>query len=215
MADFSAFRELNRVTGITVQTVLQNIDTPLLAVAMITMPEEDRNIFYQNMTPGAVEELKEEIAECERLPEGTYDEKSGKLQDLLLSQLESQLQKTKEDEDNTPVEVPHLKWKTEDEIIHTFVQLKRYVRRHGPVALQSAATDELHPLLLKGLRLFLDGWDASSVQAVLEQLKESIIISYTNRMNMMIEGIGALQNPSTSANELDERLQAFCLNRHE
>ena len=151
-----------------------------------------------------------EIKERAGHPAGTYTQEATEARKKLLSMLEKQLSMTHEDEELTPDEVPAIEWQSEAELIETFVQLKRYTKRHGSISLESAISDDLPPLLKKGLQLFVDGWDAALAESILEQLKESLITRYTNQQNMILEGLGALRGNDVSQ-AMVEKLRAFRL----
>ncbi len=210
MADFTKFRESGRRIDTAIQHVLRQIDTKLLSMALVELTEEDRSIFMRNMSIRAAGLLKEEIAELERHTEGTFKEKSEKTQEKLLSMLEKHYVMVRENEELTPDAVPPIRSKTEDDLIETFLQLKRYTRRNGAISIESAITDELPPLLKKGLELYVDGWDPSLIQSILEQMKESLITRYVNRQNMIFEGIGELTGHDVPQ-AVEEKLRAFRL----
>ena len=208
MADFTKFIKSSRVTDVAIQNTLRQIDMDLLSKALVELPEKDRSIFTRNMSIRASGLLGEEIAELERHPAGTFKQVSEKAQEKLFFMLKKHLSMSRDDDKMTPDEVPAIRWKTEDELIETFVQLKRYTRRHGAVSIESALSEELPPLLKKGLELYVEGWDPSFVQSVLEQMKESLISRYINRQNMILEGIGALMGHDLPQ-AVKEKLQAF------
>jgi flagellar motor component MotA len=211
MADFTKFRESGRSIDMAIQQVLRKIDTAFLSMALVELTEEDRSIFMRNMSIRAAELLKKEVAELERHPKGTFTDKSEKIQRQLLSMLEKHYGMVRENEELTPDAVPPIRSKTEDDLIETFLQLKRYTRRNGAISIESAITDELPPLLKKGLELYVDGWDPSLIQSILEQMKESLITRYVNRQNMIFEGIGALIGHDLPQ-AVEEKLRAFRLN---
>ncbi len=211
MADFSKYRETGgRVVDGAIQAVLKLTDMEPLSKALVEMEAEDRQIFVRNMSLRAGEALKKEIAELERHPKGTFRQRSERIQQKLLHMIEKRISLNQENEELTPAEVPPIRCKTEDELIETFTQLKRFVVRHGAVPLDAAISTDLPPLLKKGLELYVDGWDPSFVQSVLEQMKESLIQRYTNKQNMIVEGIGALMGEGLPQ-AVEERLRAFHL----
>ncbi len=179
-------------------------------MALVELAEEDRSIFMRNMSIRAAGLLKEEIAELERHTEGTFKEKSEKTQGQLLSMLEKHYAMVRENEELTPDAVPPIRSKTEDELIETFVQLKRYTKRNGAISIESAITDGLPPLLKKGLELYVEGWDPPLIQSILEQMKESLITRYVNKQNMIFEGIGELTGHDVPQ-AVEEKLRAFRL----
>jgi hypothetical protein len=210
MVDFKDFSDSTRVNNMAIQRVLRQIDTGELAVALLGLSDEDRSIFLRNMSVRAVELLKNEIADLEAHPKETFKESSGKTQKKLLSMLGKHLEMTRDDEERTPDKVPAINWKSEEELIETFAQLVRFVRRHGALSIESVISDDLPPLLKKGLELYVDGWDPSLIQSILEQLKETLITRYINKQNMILEGIGTLTGfdfPIVA----EEKLRAFRL----
>ena len=50
MADFTEFRESNRIKNVAIQRVLRQIDTEDLAMVLVGLSEEDRKIFYRNVS---------------------------------------------------------------------------------------------------------------------------------------------------------------------
>jgi flagellar motor component MotA len=208
--DFTEFRESTRVKNLAIQHVLRQIDTGLLSLALVGLSEEDRNIFTRNMSVRAAGLLEKEIAELEEHSVVAYRERSEKAQETLLMMLEKRLSASLGDEELTSDEVPPMRWKTEAELIETFTQLKRYTRRHGAVSIESAIAGEMPPLLKKGLELYVDGWDPSLAQSILEQMKESLIKQYINKQNMILEGVGALTGHDVPQ-AVEEKLRAFRL----
>ncbi len=192
MADFSAFRRLERDVDLAIQHTLRETDPGSLARAMLTLPGPDREIFLRNMSARAAGMLKADIAELERLPPGTYDARSAALQESMLEKMDRHLALIQENERLTPSEPPRLGWESEAELIEGLVQLKRYADRHGREAVAPLLGRGLHPLLEKGLRLYVDDWDPAVVQSVLEQTSESLAAWHANMMRIMIEGVAAL-----------------------
>jgi hypothetical protein len=192
MADFSAFRQPGRDADRAVQLALREIDPGSLARAMLTLPGPDRDIIVRNMSARAAGMLSHDIAELERLPPGTCDARSAALQESFLAKMNRYRSLLLENERLTPEEPPHLGWDSEAELIEGLVRLKRYADRHGREAVAPLLGHGLHPLLEKGLRLYVDDWDPAVVQSVLEQTSESLAAWHANMMRIMIEGVAAL-----------------------
>ena len=210
MADFSAFRESNRIVDQAVQFALRDTDSRSLALALLLLSEADRHIFLRNMSVRAASLLGDDIAELERHVSGTYDKASASSQEVLHRKVTKYRRIVEENERLTPAELPPLGWATEEELVQGLVALKRYSARNGAASLEPLLSGELHPLLRKGLRLYVDGWDPSAVQSILEQLRESAIVRERNKMDIMIEGVAALFGHDLPQ-VVEEKLGAFRL----
>jgi len=210
MTDFSDFRESGRVRDIAIQHTLRQLDERMLSMALVEMAEEDREIFYRNMSKRACDLFMQDVAESEKHPARTFAEASGRAQERIRTMLDTRRAMVQEDEEQTPDEPPPMRCTGDAELIETLVQLRRFIARHGILALQGVDLDGAPPLLRRGLELYLDGYDGAMVQSVLEQTKESLVTRFANTQNLILEGMGALM-ASTPAHEMREKLEAFRL----
>jgi hypothetical protein len=210
MADFSAFRKGSRNVERAVQHALRETDAGPLAMAMVTMAAEDRQIVLRNMSARAAGLLTRDIEELEREKRGTYDALSSVRQEEFLRKVTRYHRLVEEDDRLTPTEIPRLSGEGEEELIRGLVALKRYAARNGAASLEPLLKGELHPLMRKGLRMYVDDWDPSVVQSVLEQMRESLLVTYRNRMEIMIEGVAALFGHDLPK-VVEEKLGAFRL----
>ena len=210
MADFSAFGQPGRDVDLAIQHTLREIDPRSLARAMLPLPGSDRDVFLRNMSVRAAGMLKDDIAELERLPPGTCDARSAALQESMLEKMNRYLALIQENARLTPSDPPRLAWDSEAELIEGLVQLKRYADRHGRASIAPLLGRDLHPLLMKGLRFYVDDWDPAVVQSVLEQTSESLAAWNANMMRIMIEGVAALFGTDLPQ-VVEEKLRAFRL----
>ncbi len=210
MIDFSDFRESGRINDIAIQHTLRQLDSEMLSMALVEMAEEDREIFYRNMSKRACDLLMEDVAEREKHPAGTFTEASRRAQERIRALFDTHRAMVREDEERTPDEPPQISCTGDAELIETLVQLRRFVGRHGVLALEGVDLEGAPPLLSRGLELYVHGYDGALVQSVLEQMKESLVTRFTNTQNLILEGVGALMG-STPAHEMREKLEAFRL----
>jgi len=172
MADFSEYRESGENVDRAVQHALRETDPAPLAMAMVTMAPEDRQIILRNMSKRASGMLIKDIEELERQKPGTYDRASAARQEEFLRKVKRFHRLVTENERLTPAELPRLTWEDEEGLIRGLVALKRYATRNGAASLEPLLSRELHPLLRKGIGLYVDGWDPAVVQSVLEQMRD-------------------------------------------
>lgn len=210
MADFREYRVAGETVDRAVQHALREIDPAPLAMAMLTMAEEDRQIILRNMSARAARILGEDIAELGREKPGAYDKVSAARQVELLDRIRRYHRLVDENLRLTPSQPPVLEWATEEQLIRSLVTLKRYAARNGALALEPVLSGRLHPILAKGIRLYTEGWDVAGVQSVLEQMRESLLTVDRNRMDIMIEGVAALFGHDMPQ-VVEEKLAAFRL----
>ena len=212
MADFSEYRESGENVDRAVQHALRETDPAPLAMAMVTMAPEDRQIILRNMSKRASGMLIKDIEELERQKPGTYDHASAARQEEFLRKVKRFHRLVTENERLTPAELPRLTWEDEEGLIRGLVALKRYATRNGAASLEPLLSRELHPLLRKGIGLYVDGWDPAVVQSVLEQMRESLLVAHRNRMDIIIEGVSSLFGHDLPQ-IVEEKLGAFRLSR--
>jgi hypothetical protein len=210
MADFGPYREGGENVDRAVQHALRETDAAPLAMAMVTMVPEDRQIVLRNMSKRASGMLTKDIEELERQKPGTYDRASAARQEEFLRKVSRFHRLVTENERLTPAELPRLTSEDEEGLIRGLVALKRFTARNGVASLEPLLSGDLHPMLKKGIRLYVDGWDPAVVQSVLEQMRESLLNSHRNRMDIMIEGIASLFGHDLPQ-IVEEKLGAFRL----
>jgi hypothetical protein len=204
MSDFEIYQENTEFNNRIIQYALREIDTKVLAIALSPLSEDTCQIVYRNMTSRAVSLVIQEIEELGKIPE-----KSVKYaQAHFLKKLKKFHAFQIENDQNVIDELPQLKTDNEETIINTFVTLQRYIRKHNYLDIEKCIEENTHPLLKKGLELFLDGWEPLLSQSILERYRTAYIEKIERETMMILEGMNSLFAKDLPQ-VIEEKLGAF------
>ena len=111
-------------------------------------------------------------------------------------------------EDVSPLDQPTIDISSDEAILETFKDLKTFVSAEGAVALDGVENSVDHPVVEKALRLFIDGWDATTMREILDQAKESYLNKQRRQLDMFLEGMECLAS-SEHLLVIVEKLKAY------
>jgi hypothetical protein len=173
-----------------IQAALREIDSHVLAEAMIDMSAEEREIIYRNMSKRACTLEQEEIAGIEKTTPLHRKTKSREYWHQLLTRSEKFASRSVEHATRVP---PDLNTSKPEELVATFTALNAFIRSNGALKLEGAGARTDDPLLRRAIDLTVDGWDPMLVRSILERMKETMIADLRRHCEMIIEGIASIQ----------------------
>jgi len=160
-----------------------------LATALVGLDEELREIVFRNMSKRAVAFIKEDIRERENAAPATVGAARAFFQ-RLLDKHEAEYEGGGPSPRDPEPPVPD--FGSEEGIISGFCALADFIKRKGPLSLESLTEKLDDPLMRKGLIMLVEGWDPLLIRTILERYKESYLRSMSTKMDLIIEGIDAL-----------------------
>ena len=189
MVRFEDFIQSTERNDMIVQRTLWEIDTEVLATALVEAGEEIQDIFHRNMSRRASGLLKDDISQ----KQGTHPSRIQSAQELLI-QLLRKHSKYAVDEEPVPDKeaIPTVQIDSVESTISTFRALASYVRKHGFLPLEGVEETITHPIMRKGIELLVDGWDPLYVQTILEKCKAAYLRSVETSIDMVLDGIESL-----------------------
>lgn len=200
LTDFE-LRENDRV----IQMALREIDTTVLSRAMLAWNKAERNIILRNMSKRAAGILMDEVDQLgSSVPQKTADE----AKEFFLRKLKKYRQYVARRSQVEPTNAPALRTGSTEEIVESFVDLIRFARHHGMLAVGEAAVESEFPLVKKGLELSVDGWEPMLAHEILERAKRAYIRDAELKLDMIITGFDSLMSGDLPI-ALEERLRAY------
>jgi len=216
---FNRPADLLRLGNRAIEVLLRDIDSRDLTVFMLKIPPELYARIWKNMAQRPRELLADEMAErgavtpenisivqdrilsianklADELTAGNQEEGEKKMDGLNESL-------TKELEEKSAGQ------RTAAELVPLFVELVKWARRDGLIAMDGFAEKNISDELMElGLRMTIDGTDVSEINSILKAKKTTMVQAYERRLELIIagiEGIGTGVNPST----MEEKCRAF------
>ena len=216
---FNRPADLLRLGNRAIEVLLRDIDSRDLTVFMLKIPPELYARIWKNMAQRPRELLADEMAErgavtpenisivqdrilsianklADELTAGNQEEGEKKMDGLNESL-------TKELEEKSAGQ------RTAAELVPLFVELVKWARRDGLIAMDGFAEKNISDELMElGLRMTIDGTDVSEINSILKAKKTTMVKAYERRLELIIagiEGIGTGVNPST----MEEKCRAF------
>jgi hypothetical protein len=202
LTDFEA-RENDRV----IQLALREIDTTVLARAMVAWDEAERMIILRNMSKRAAAMLMDEVG---RLAGSASEKSSTEAKEFFLQKLRKYREYVARSTIEPPAEMPALRTESAEAIVASFVDLVRLARHHGILALEGVAVESDLPLAKKGLELCMDGWDPMLAREILERSKRTYLDDVERRLDMLIIGFDSLKSGDLAI-ATEERLRAYLM----
>ena len=172
-----------------VQRALGEIDTNVLALALVELPETTRAIFYRNMSRRASELVREHII----ARHGAHPAKIRGARELLAEILQQQATSARGEEPPQSGDVlPGISADSPEALVATFRSLADYVRKHGVLPLEKLESSISHPLLRTGIEFLVDGTDPLVIRSVLETYRETYLQRAKAFLDIIVEGIDCL-----------------------
>ncbi|MCK4514546.1 MAG: hypothetical protein KAU31_04770 [Spirochaetaceae bacterium] len=184
------FKEPGAENDRVVQMALREIDTALLARAMVEWSEEEQEIIYRNMTERAVILLKEEMAH--NGPATSERESSGAVDFFVQKLLKYRKYAQSMRPGTGPLQRPVLDTSNPEAIVESFTAISRFAIINGFVALEGIEEDTQNPVARKGLELAIDGWEPMLVRTILERMKAHYLSRVEQELDMIIDGVDNL-----------------------
>jgi hypothetical protein len=189
MAALSDFSRASPWNDLVVQRALAEIDTDVLATALVDQPDEVRSIFYRNMSRRASELVAEEIA----TKQGVRPSATQAAREFLVQLLEKHAKAA--DGEHPPASadpLPEILLDSPDSIVATFSKLASYVRKHGILRLEELESTVSHSLFRKGVGFLVDGSDPLLTRTILERYRETWLQEARTMLNMIVDGIDCI-----------------------
>ena len=189
MASFNDFTEPTPTNTYIIQRALREIDTEVLATALVGLSDTHRDMFYRNVSLRIRRMCEEEI----QIKAGDVSEQ--RVEDakaLILDMLQRQQERIDPNEVRETVVIPEIKLGTHEEMIVSFRALATYVRRCGFLPLQEIEDEIEDPMMRKGIKFLIDGTDPLFMHALLEKYKSTLLRDTETRYDMILDGIDTL-----------------------
>lgn len=189
MAEFKDFREPGKRNDIIIQRALRDIDSEVFISALESMDEEERGIFYRNMSKRACGFIFADLETRRNTPSETVKAARAFLQGLVDKYEAEYVEGQPEMEEPTP---PDMDLRDNQSLIASLVELSRFVHGKGLLPLEGWMEKIPDPLLKKGLLMLIDGTEPLMIRSILESYKESYLRSLGIRFDLMITGIDSM-----------------------
>ena len=203
-----------------IQMALRDIDMEDLADAMQGWNDDERGIILRNMSKRAAGLLMDTVKENEGTVPNHRKESAAeyflqKIQQHLRyyarddNEAKELMQETlKRRETATKPDLPTIDLSDDESIINSFVELSKYVRKHGLLSLSGIEESVDHPILRKALQFAIDGWDQILYQTILERMCTEYLSKTRRRLDMILVGMESLTARDHPIG-MEERLRAF------
>jgi hypothetical protein len=205
MVSYDEFMEETQSNNAIVQGALREIDSSVLATALVDLPEKVRHVFFRNMSKRANGVLLEEI----RARHGIHAAKIRAAQELLMELLHRHARYATtgepKDEGERP---PEFLLESPQSIIKTFRELAAYVGENGFLPLERVESSISHPIMRKGIEFLVDGWDPLLIRTILEKCIDAHIRQINMTLHMIVDGIESLASKDLPA-VTEEKLRAY------
>ena len=196
-----------RVNNHMMSMWLRDIDSKNLVCALLRTDDTTKKKIFNCVSKNTRKQLETNI---EYLKETATEEQISYSLSLLARAMTKLLEQGEiRDRPLPPKEMPDVNIENESEIIDTFFRLAKRARIYGLLSLEGIQEGISDPVLGKGLRYIIDGMDPFEVQKLLENNKKSYLYAVDRRLNMLIEGVLAIQrndDPSMIAEMLESYL---------
>jgi hypothetical protein len=205
MPQFRDFREPGKRNDIIIQRALRDIDSEVFVSALEGMDDEERGIFYRNMSRRAHGFILADLEARRGTPSETVKAARAFLQSLVDKHSASYLEGADSARDPEP---PAMDLHDNQALIASLVELSRFVHAKGFLPLEGWLERLPDPLLKKGFLMLIDGMDPLMIRAILESYKESYLRSLGTRLDLMITGIDSMA-AKENAFVTEQRLRAL------
>lgn len=188
-----------------IQTALRETDEVVLARAAVAMGSREREIIFRNLSKRALSLFSEEVARAE---DTVSEAAANEARDFFLATVERcrqivGMRATVSSGGENPV----LDTSEDEKTVESFVNLVRFARESGILALESTKVMSDFPLTEKGLEMLVDGWDPAMMREILEQMKMSYFFRIRRQLEMIVEGFESLVSEELPA-AVEARLRA-------
>jgi hypothetical protein len=187
---FEEFLEPNEITDRSVQWALREMDESLVAAAMVSMDEPQRDIVYRNVSERVRALLPEEISRAEEDLSPRYCQDAAEAFERRIRTFRKYVRENA----NRPLDQVKLDFSTPAMVLESFRSIQRLDRLRGAIAMEGAGPVDEDRFSRKALELVDDGWDPVTVREILTRLKATILDEESRRMEMIIDGVEALLN---------------------
>ena len=207
MVDFSDFYEDNDRNNIIIQRSLREIDSQVLVNALYSANDDEKNMFFRNMSKRAVSFLLKDMDEEKNkyIPEA----KKKDSQEMLKQKLRKHSKYFTSEIKPQQAPLPDIDLSSEDSVIRTFKALLTYVKTHGFLSIEGIESKIPNPVMRKGLELLIDGWEPLLIQSLLEKYKATYMKHVETELNMILEGIDSIAMLDLPL-VMEEKLKAYC-----
>lgn len=219
MLSIHDFLESNRANNITIQRALREIDARDLSHVMLDLSDEDREIIFRNMSQRAVKLLKEEMESIgDSAPEYRKRQATEYYLLSLAKHVKYMANNELDDDVSFPakeslapdgsVDFPEISTYDEEDILDSFISIRKFAQQHGILALQGIERQIEDPVMRRGIEYYIDGWDPLLIQTIMEKYKKIYLQRVEKRLDMIIEGLDSMASGDLLM-VTEERLKTF------
>lgn len=218
MLKISDFLEKKRPNDRIIQMSLREIDTQDLSVAMLGFTEDEQGVILRNMSKRASKLLLAEIDDNREAPQHRIEsamqffvQKVRKHARYLAKNDEEAREHLRRIVDSGEVphpELPEIDVENEESIVNTFVEIQKFVKKHGILSLEGIESQIDNPVMRKGIEYYIDGWEPLLMQSILDAYKTAHLKVIEKKLEMILAGIDSLASKDITL-VTEERLRAF------
>jgi hypothetical protein len=194
-----------------IQKALRHIDPHILALSLINIDKNEREILYRNTTKRVVNMIEKEMEIISLI---LKNDDSGIDEISKLSIIEAQeiitemLIKFSHEKSNEPVvypeELPDVKLDSFEDILKTFANINDHARKYGLFSINGIENKTDHILFQKGIGLIVDGTDPLILEEIMENYIRSLSSKYLRELNMISTAIKSIQMGLLSVTMIDK-----------
>ncbi len=167
---------------------LREIDTELLVMSLIDEGDGSREIVFRNLSKRACKVIVDDLAEKSgRIPA----DKIKTAKELFCGLLEKFDSLVGKEVPETTGLLPVIESRSAEGLIESFCSLATFVRKYGYGDLEKIEKID-HPVMQKGVRLLVDGFDPMVIKSILENYRQSYLAVEAMKVDMIVEGIESL-----------------------
>jgi hypothetical protein len=184
-----------RVSNRMMAKCLRAIDFRNLVHVLLRAADETKKMIYDSVSKNVRKKLEPSVEEAREIATEDQIAYSSSLLARALTKLleQGEIRDRPISSKEMPDEMPDINIENETEIIDTFIRLAKWAIEYGLLSLEGVQESISNPVFRKGLEYIVDGTDPFEVQKILENYKRSYLHSVERQLNMIIEGVMAIQ----------------------
>ncbi len=179
-----------------IQKALRRLDVHILALSLLDIDNNKREILYRNTTKRVAAMIEKEV---ETLSINLKNDYIG-IEKISISEAQEMVTEMIikwTQELNEPIvyqkDFPAVNLNTYDDLIKTFANINDYASKYGLMSIEGIENSTDNELFKKGIELILDGYDPLLLDEILENYIKSLMSKYLTELNMISSAIKSIQ----------------------